>query len=81
MNQYITGAMIKRLREEKKISQNKLAETIGVSDKAVSRWETGRGYPDITLIEPLAEALGVSVIELFSAVRMPRLRERDTGRG
>ena len=66
MNQYITGAMIKRLREEKKISQNKLAETIGVSDKAVSRWETGRGYPDITLIEPLAEALGVSVIELFS---------------
>ena len=66
MNQYIIGAMIKRLREEKKISQNKLAETIGVSDKAVSRWETGRGYPDITLIEPLAEALGVSVIELFS---------------
>ena len=66
MNQYITGAMIKRLREERKISQNKLAETIGVSDKAVSRWETGRGYPDITLIEPLAEALGVSVIELFS---------------
>ena len=66
MNQYITGAMIKRLREERKISQNKLAETIGVSDKAVSRWETGRGYPDITLIEPLAQALGVSVIELFS---------------
>ena len=65
MNQYITGAMIKRLREERKISQNKLAETIGVSDKAVSRWETGRGYPDITLIEPLAQALGVSVIELF----------------
>ncbi len=66
MNQYITGAMIKRLREERKISQNTLAEAIGVSDKAVSRWETGRGYPDITLIEPLAAALGVSVIELFS---------------
>ena len=66
MNQYITGAMIKRLREERKISQNQLAEAIGVSDKAVSKWETGRGYPDITLIEPLAEALGVSVIELFS---------------
>ncbi len=66
MNQYITGAMIKRLREERKISQTGLAEAIGVSDKAVSRWETGRGYPDITLIEPLAAALGVSVIELFS---------------
>jgi len=66
MNQYVTGAMIRKLREERKISQNKLAEAIGVSGKAVSRWETGRGYPDITLIEPLAEALGVSVIELFS---------------
>ena len=66
MNQYVTGAMIKRLREEKKITQQQLAETIGVSDKAVSKWETGRGYPDISLVEPLAEALGVSVIELFS---------------
>ena len=66
MNQYITATTIKRLREKKKISQNKLAETLNVSDKAVSRWETGRGYPDITLIEPLAAALGVSVIELFS---------------
>ena len=62
MNQYITGAMIKRLREERKISQTGLAEAIGVSDKAVSRWETGRGYPDITLIEPLAAALGVRAV-------------------
>ena len=83
MNQYITGAMIRRLREERKISQNKLAEALGVSDKAVSRWETGRGYPDITLIEPLAAALGVSVIELFSgddvvntnkSSKMPRMK-------
>ena len=66
MNQYVTGAMIKRLREEKKITQHQLAEIMNVSDKAISKWETGRGYPDITLIEPLAEALGVSVIELFS---------------
>lgn len=66
MNQYVTGAMIKRLREERKITQQQLAEIMGVSDKAVSKWETGRGYPDITLIEPLAEALGVSIIELFS---------------
>ena len=66
MNQYVTGAMIKRLREEKRITQQQLAEIMNVSDKAISKWETGRGYPDITLIEPLAEALGVSVIELFS---------------
>lgn len=66
MNQYVTGTMIKRLRENKRITQQQLAEEIGVSDKAVSKWETGRGYPDISLIEPLAEALGVSIIELFS---------------
>lgn len=66
MNSYVTGAMIKRLREERKISQSRLAEKLCVSDKAVSKWETGRGYPDVSLIEPLAAALGVSVIELFS---------------
>lgn len=66
MNQYVTGAMIKRLREGKGMTQRLMAEKIGVSEKAVSKWETGRGYPDISLIEPLAEALGVSIIELFS---------------
>ncbi len=66
MNQYVTGAMIKRLREKNKLTQLQLAEAVGVSDKAVSKWETGRGYPDISLVEPLAAALGVSVIELFS---------------
>ena len=65
-NQYVTGAMIKRLREEKKLTQAALAERINVTDKAVSKWETGRGYPDISLVEPLAAALGVSVIELLS---------------
>ena len=66
MNQYVTGTMIKRLREERKMTQLQLAEKLNVSDKAVSKWETGRGYPDITLVEPLAAALGVSVIELFA---------------
>ena len=66
MNHYITGGMIRRLREEKKLTQLALAERIGVSDKAISKWETGKGYPDITLIEPLAQALGVSVLELLS---------------
>ena len=66
MNNYITGATIKRLREEKRITQSQLAEQIGVSGKAVSKWETAKGLPDITLIEPLAKALGVSVMELMS---------------
>ena len=65
-NQYITGAMIKRLRESRKLTQAQLAEKIFVTDKAISKWETGRGYPDISLVEPLSRALGVSVIELFS---------------
>lgn len=65
-NEYVTGAMIKRLREEKKLTQSELAEKIFVTDKAVSKWETGRGYPDISLVEALAKALGVSVIELLS---------------
>lgn len=66
MNQYVTGAIIKKLREEKKMTQIELAETLNVSDKAVSKWETGRGYPDITLVEPIAKALGISTIELLS---------------
>ena len=66
MDNYITGATIKRLRETKGLTQLQLAEEIGVSSKAVSKWETAKGLPDITLIEPLAKALSVSVAELMS---------------
>ena len=66
MDKYITGAIIKKLREERKMTQTQLAEILSVSDKAVSKWETGKGYPDITLVQPIAEALGISVIELLS---------------
>ena len=66
MNTYITAQTIKRLREEKGLTQTQLAEMIGVSSKAVSKWETSKGLPDISLIEPLSQALGVSVMELMS---------------
>lgn len=66
MDHYITGTTIKTLREKKKITQLQLADMLGVSDKAVSKWETSKGFPDITLIEPLAKALGISVMELFT---------------
>ncbi|MBR2315842.1 MAG: helix-turn-helix domain-containing protein [Clostridia bacterium] len=66
MNTYITGAAIKRLREKMGITQQQLAEELGVSSKAVSKWETAKGLPDISLIEPLSQALGVSVTELMS---------------
>ena len=66
MNNYITGKIIKELREKEKLTQLELANIIGVSDKAISKWETGKGLPDITLIEPLSKALKVSVIELMN---------------
>lgn len=66
MNTYVTGATIKSLRETKKLTQAELAEQLGVSDKAVSKWETGKGFPDSSLLQPLAAALGVSVIELLN---------------
>ena len=66
MDSYITATAIKTLREKKGLTQAELAEKIGVSDKTVSKWETAKGLPDISLISSLAEALGVSVIELMS---------------
>ena len=66
MDTYITGATIKTLREKRGITQTQLADVLGVSGKAISKWETAKGLPDITLIEPLAKALGVSVMELMS---------------
>lgn len=66
MDRYLTGATIKELREKRGMTQAQLAEVLSVSDKAVSKWETGAGYPDITLLEPIAGALRVSVAELLA---------------
>lgn len=66
MNSYVTGAAIRALRETRGCTQAELAKELAVSEKTVSKWETARGLPDITLLEPLAKALGVSVIELMS---------------
>ncbi len=66
MDHYITGGTIKRLRESMRMTQLQLAEQLNVSDKTVSKWETCKGLPDISLLEPLANALRVSVPELLS---------------
>ena len=66
MDQYVTGAVIKRLREEKNMTQQQLADKLSVSAKTISKWETAKGYPDITLLESIANALSVSVTELIS---------------
>lgn len=66
MNQYVTGAVIKDLREKNCMTQAELAEKLCVSDKTISKWETAKGYPDISLLEPIAKVFGVSVTELLS---------------
>ena len=63
MNTYVTGNTIKALREAKRMTQAELGEKIGVSSKTVSKWETAKGLPDISLLQPLSQALGVPVIE------------------
>ena len=65
MNSYVTGAAVRLLREKQNMTQAELAEKLGVSSKTISKWETGKGLPDITLLQPLAQALGISVMELM----------------
>ena len=66
MNTYVTGTAVRQLREARGMTQAELAQRIGVSSKTVSKWETAKGLPDITLLQPLAQALGISVIELMN---------------
>ena len=65
MNTYVTGSTIRQLREAKRLTQAELAAQLSVSAKTISKWETAKGLPDISLLEPLAAALGVSVLELM----------------
>ena len=65
MNTYVTGSTIRQLRESKNMTQSQLAHILSVSAKTISKWETAKGLPDISLLEPLAAALGVSVLELI----------------
>ena len=66
MNTYVTSTTIKHLREKQNLTQAELAEKIGVSSKTISKWETAKGLPDISLLQPLAQALNISLIELMN---------------
>ena len=68
------GAFLAQQRKEKGMTQRELADRLHVTDKAVSKWETGKGFPDVKLMEPLAEVLEVSLVELLRGER----QERDT---
>lgn len=67
---YVTGKTIRGLRERSGITQKQLSEKLNVSDKTVSKWETGRGLPDIGVLTELAAALNVSVAELLTGEYM-----------
>ena len=66
MNTYVTSLTIKQLREKRNLTQAELAEQIGVSSKTISKWETAKGLPDVSLLQPLARALNISLIELMN---------------
>ena len=66
MNTYVTCLTIKQLREKRNLTQAELAEQIGVSSKTISKWETAKGLPDVSLLQPLARALNISLIELMN---------------
>lgn len=66
MNTYVTSTTIRQLREKRGLTQAELAEKIGVSSKTVSKWENARGLPDVSLLQPLAGALNISLIELMN---------------
>ena len=70
MDQQKIGSFISSCRNEKGLTQAQLAEMLGVSDKSISRWENGRTMPDISLYEPLCQALGIQVSELLYARKM-----------
>ncbi|MDD4321256.1 MAG: helix-turn-helix transcriptional regulator, partial [Acidaminococcaceae bacterium] len=66
MTNYVTGNMIRSLREKKGYTQKQLAELLNVSDKTVSKWETQKGLPDISLLEPISKTLSISIAGLLS---------------
>lgn len=70
MNQHEIGDFISCCRKEKGLTQVELAEMLGVSDKSISRWENAKTMPDISLYEPLCEALDIQVAELLYAKKM-----------
>ncbi|MBQ1307980.1 MAG: helix-turn-helix transcriptional regulator [Erysipelotrichaceae bacterium] len=72
MNSEKTGKFISELRKEKDLTQLQLSDLLHVSDKAVSRWETGKGFPDIGSLENIADALDVSVAELLRGERITK---------
>ena len=69
MDKEKTGQLITELRKEKGLTQKQLADALNVTDKAVSKWERGLSFPDISMLEPISELLGVSIMEILAGER------------
>ncbi len=72
MNQEKIGGFIAEIRKEKKMTQIDLANKLGITDRAISKWENGRGLPDLSLLTPLCEILDISINELLSGERLDK---------
>ncbi len=69
MDKEKTGQLITELRKEKGLTQKQLADALNVTDKAVSKWERGLSFPDISMLEPISELLGISIMEILAGER------------
>ena len=77
MNQEKIGKFILELRKEKNMTQQELADKIGVTDRAISKWENGRGMPDLSLMKPLCKELGITINELISGEKIDKKEYQD----
>ena len=77
MDKNTTGRFIAELRKQKGFTHKELAENLMVTDKAISRWETGKGLPDTSLLKPLGDVLGVSVTELLSGKKIEEVDMKE----
>ncbi len=66
MDKERTGQLITELRKEKGLTQKQLADALNVTDKAVSKWERGLSFPDISMLEPIAQTLDISIMEILA---------------
>ena len=80
MNNEKFGKLISEARKEKNLTQKGLAKILNVTDKAISKWERGKSYPDISLLEPLSEALNISVVELLKGEKTDKKENEDLKR-
>ena len=77
MNAQKTGNLIATIRKEQKRTQQDLANELGVSSAAISKWERGMGFPDVSLIVPLATSLGITIAELFKGERIENSADNE----